>query len=353
MEAKSRGTRFIPLETPSRTGHSARDPFLPRLLKKLARRAGATVLVEPKYGFAGQITFKNGVRRYFRNTCLDLNPLGATEIAKDKAYADFFLRNMGYRTVGGKTFFSPDWCRAIGSRKNPKAAAAYAKKIGFPVYVKPNSLSQGELVCKAYAAREFKQAVAAIIKKDRVFLVQRPTQGRDARIVVLDGSVISAYERFPLSVEGDGKSTILSLLKKRQKEFERQGRDTRINFRDFRIANRLRRLKLRPQSVPAKGAEVVLLDNANLSTGGRAVDVTAALHPSFKKLAVRATADMGLRLCGVDILTEGDIHKPCRAYRILEINAAPGLDHYASYGPAQKKLVENMYLRVLRAMRKS
>jgi D-alanine-D-alanine ligase-like ATP-grasp enzyme len=36
------------------------------------------------------------------------------------------------------------------------------------------------------------------------------------------------------------------------------------------------------------------------------------------------------------------------AYFILEINAAPGLDHYAKIGEAQKKIVEGLYLEVLK-----
>jgi len=38
------------------------------------------------------------------------------------------------------------------------------------------------------------------------------------------------------------------------------------------------------------------------------------------------------------------------AYWIIEINAAPGLDHYATIGKAQQKIVENLYLEVLKVM---
>jgi hypothetical protein len=34
----------------------------------------------------------------------------------------------------------------------------------------------------------------------------------------------------------------------------------------------------------------------------------------------------------------------------LEINAAPGLDHYAQTGKKQEKIVENLYLQVLKSM---
>jgi D-alanine-D-alanine ligase-like ATP-grasp enzyme len=62
------------------------------------------------------------------------------------------------------------------------------------------------------------------------------------------------------------------------------------------------------------------------------VDVTDKVHPAFRDLAVKLTRDMGLRLCGVDLMIDGDVGQKPNAYWILEINAAPGLDHYAKIG---------------------
>ena len=98
-----------------------------------------------------------------------------------------------------------------------------------------------------------------------------------------------------------------------------------------------------------KGQKLNLLDNANLSTGGESEDVTDCIHSSFKKMAIALTKDMGLRLCGVDILVQGDITKQqTDTYWIIEINAAPGLDHYSKMGKTQEKIVEDLYLKVLK-----
>ena len=64
---------------------------------------------------------------------------------------------------------------------------------------------------------------------------------------------------------------------------------------------------------------------------------------------------MGLRISGVDIMvTEGDITRDPRKckYYIIEINSAPGLDHYVTTGKKQEKIVEAMYLEILRALGK-
>ena len=329
-----------------------KQAFATPILAQLARKFGIEIVVEPQYGYAGQIILADKTNRYFRGSNFDLNPLGASEIAKDKTYAAFFLQKLGYPIIEGESFFSPVWCETIKSRRNIEAAYRYAKKIGFPVIVKPNGLSQGSGVEKIYTRRDFFRAVKAICKKDKVFLVQREAKGRDYRIVVLDNEIISAYERIPLNVIGDGKRTIAQLLKKKQREFIAANRDTRIKLGDPRIRNKLKAQKLSLRSVLKKDQQIFLLDNANLSTGGDAVDVTKNLHPDFKKLAVKLTKDMGLRLCGVDIMVDGSIIEPSKKYWILEVNAAPGLDHYVKTGKAQQKIVEEMYLRVLKSLSK-
>jgi D-alanine-D-alanine ligase-like ATP-grasp enzyme len=140
------------------------------------------------------------------------------------------------------------------------------------------------------------------------------------------------------------------LLQRKQKRFIAEGRDTRIRIGDERINQKLARQKLTWASVPPRGEPVYLLENANLSSGGEAHDVTEDIHPAYATLAIRLAKDMGLRLCGVDLMVDGDISEKPGRFVVLEINAAPGLDHYAQAGKAQEKIVERMYLKVLRAM---
>lgn len=322
------------------------------LFQKIAPHISAVVLMEPEWNCVGQITYRNGRRRYFRYSSLDINPLGSSEISKDKDYANFFMKSMGYPIVLGKKFYSTPWCRAIGSRQNIDAAYRYAKSLKFPVFVKPNSGSQGVGVSKVYTRRQFYSAIKFIFTRDKVALVQKPVFGKDYRVVVLDNQIISAYERIPLNVIGDGVSTIKKLLAKKQKQFIVSGRDTKIKITDFRIAECLKHQKLTMKSVIPQGQQVFLLDNANLSCGGDSIDVTDSVHPEFKKIAIQLTKDMGLRLCGADFIIEGSISQKPHIYWILEVNSAPGLDHYVTTGRKQQKIVENLYLKILRAMEK-
>ena len=324
-------------------------------MAKLAPKAGARVVIEPEWGIAAQIIYKNGIVRSLRYLSLDLNHTASSDIAKDKDYAKFFMKKRGYPVAEGKTIFSDSWAKAIGGKRTISNADKFAKKLGYPLIVKPNSKSQGVDVMLIWNKKELISALRKVFKGDRVAIIERYMPGHDYRIVVLDKDIISAYERLPLSATGDGKNSIINLLKKKQKLFKKNNRDTRINFSDPRIKMKLRRQGFSLNTILPKNKKVYLLDNANLSTGGDSVDVTSAIHSGFYKIATNLTRDMGLRIAGVDIMVrKGDITKDPKncSYYIIEINAAPGLDHYVTTGAKQRKIVEAMYLKVLKALGK-
>ena len=332
-----------------------KHPYLTNLVKKLAPRIGARVVVEPEWGVVSQIIYKNGVVRSIRMYSLDLNHIASADIAKDKGYSRFFMEKSGYPVAPGFTVLSNSWAKTIKSKKDTAFGIRCVEKIGYPLVAKPNSKSQGVDVSVVWNRKELVSALHKIFKGDRMAVVEKYLPGHDYRVVVLDNEIISAYERVALSVVGDGKNSIISLLKLKQKQFVISGRDTKINFKDIRIKDKLAKQGLNFKSVIKKGEKIYLLDNANLSTGGDSFDVTSTIHPSFKKISINLTRDMGLRISGVDIMvTSGNITqnlKDC-SYFIIEINAAPGLDHYVTTGNKQRKIVEAMYLKVLKALGK-
>lgn len=327
--------------------------FLEKILRKIAPKIGAKVISEPKWGIVCQVTFKNGVKKYSRFNSIDVNTLGSSEIAKDKDYATFFMKKMGYPTIEGKAFCSPSWAKTIGSKDTLHIAYKYANKLGFPVIVKPNSGSQGTDVSLIYNKEEFYESINKVFENDRMALVQKYIQGKDYRMVVLEDDIISVYERIPLSIIGDGKSTINKLLHKKIIKFKKEKRFINIEASDIRIKKKLKHQNMSFTFIPKNKQKVYLLDNANLSSGGDAVDMTSKINSSFKKLVIKLTKDMGLKLAGVDVIIEkGDITQRPIKYKIIEINSAPGLDHYVTTGKKQQKIVEDMYLKILKSMQR-
>ncbi|QIR39907.1 cyanophycin synthetase [Tolypothrix sp. PCC 7910] len=322
-----------------------KTPFVVTIIQKVVEQIGAVLVLDPECKYVGHITFKNGKKTVFRSTHFNINGFGAAELAKDKGSSSFFLNHFGYKVPEGKTFFDEKLCKQIDTLRNIDDGFNYAKYLGLPVIVKPLNLSQGRLVTKVYNKREYYQVAKKILQITPGFIVERFHVGNDYRIVVLDQEVMIAYQRIPLFIVGDGESNILELLHQKKAILNQNYRKI-IDFEDFRIAQKLKRQKLTFDSVLPQGNIVYLLDNANLSSGGDAIDVSDSIHPDFKKLAINIAKDMSLRLAGVDIITS-DITMPMADYTIIEVNGSPGLLNYASLGELQTRRVENLYLKVL------
>lgn len=319
--------------------------LLCKMIKEIAPEIGAKLYLEPEWNTVGQIRFKNGINKYFRYNTLDINTKGSSEIAADKDYTNFFLKSLGYPIVpGSKAFYSDEWADTIGSKERRITDAyRHAKKLGFPVIVKPNSGSQGNNVVFVNNKVEFYHSVNKIFEKDRIVLVQKIVKGKDYRIVVLDNKIIAAYQRIPLNVVGDGKSNLKDLFEIKMNHLEKCGRKRKLDIDDDRIVLTLKHKKIDKKFVPQKDQVVSLLCNANLSTGGDVLDVTDNIDPFFKKIAINITKDMGLRLCGVDLMIDGDISQKTNKYTVIEINSNPSFLNYFSIGDMQKRRIREMY----------
>src|SRR3989344_2732129 len=329
------------------------QPLLASLFLKIGKKLNVKVFIEEEYGVVGKISYSNGINRYFRGTTLDINTMGSSEIARDKDYSKIFMREMVYPVIPWKKFYSISFAAKIKSKQTIERAWKFGKKMGLPVFLKPNSKSQGTGVTKVYTKTDFFKVFKEISYIDNVILVEQPVIGKDYRVVVLDKKIISAYERIPLTIVGDNKSTIRALLKKKQSDFKKSGRDRTFNINDKRLKMILFRKKVTFNSILLKNESLRLLDNANLSTGGTSIDVTEKIHPFFKDVAIKLTKHMGLRLCGVDLIIDGDISTlPTKKWYVIEINSAPGLDHYTSLGKKQRNIVESLYTKVFKAMGK-
>jgi cyanophycin synthetase len=165
-------------------------------------------------------------------------------------------------------------------------------------------------------------------------LVEKFLPGHDYRLLVVGDKLVAAARREPPLVVGDGKHTVRQLVDLVNAD-PRRGEGhatslTKIRFDDIAIG-RLHAQDLEPESVPAKGRRVILRNNANLSTGGTATDVTDEVHPEVKARVIAAAQMVGVDICGVDVVCES-LSRPLEDQNggIVELNAAPGLRMHIS-----------------------
>lgn len=313
--------------------------------------------VEPDYGYVTRISYKDGGHRITYGNDLGLNTGSACELAKDKGHTKFMLRTIGVETPEGREFLLPWWADKISKsvhyqhktdiRTTDEADRYLREGFGYPAYTKPVSGSKGADVLKVYTPDDLSSAFDLFAEKRvKVAIVEKPVDMPDYRIVVLDGELISAYERVPLAVTGTGEHTITELLNSLQQRYVKEGRDTVLMPDDPQILKHLVAQGLHIGSVVPKDQSLTLLPVSNLSKGGRSVEISDRISQRWVDLTAYVARSFNLRLIGLDLACE-DITQPDSAYSVLEVNAAPGLDHYALSGDAQQQLVDRLYTKVL------
>ena len=203
----------------------------------------------------------------------------AESIAQDKELTKRLLEAAGVPVPKG---------RPVTDAEDAWAAAC---ELGGPVVIKPRDGNQGKGVAANIESRE--QVLAAYAAAREIssdVMVEQYLPGSDFRLLVIGDRLVAAARREPPHVIGDGEHSIRELVEQVNSDPRRSDGHatslTKIRLDDIALAT-LAKQGFDADSVPRKGARVVLRNNANLSTGGTATDVTDDVH---QELAARAVA---------------------------------------------------------------
>lgn len=265
----------------------------------------------------------------------------AEDIVQDKDLTRRLLNEVGLPVPQGRPVTSAD------------DAWAAANEIGLPVVVKPRDGNQGRGVAlNLYTREQIATAYDAAFAESDSVLVEQFAEGEDYRVLVIGRELIAASRRHPAHVIGDGEHTIQELIAEKNRD-PRRAADHAAALSKIRIdavaMAVLAEQDVTPDSIPEKGRMILIRRNANLSTGGTAVDCTAEVHPTICAAAVEAAQTVGLDICGIDMIAP-DITQPLspRNGVIIELNARPGLRMhlYPSEGeprPVGKAVIDTMF----------
>jgi cyanophycin synthetase len=254
---------------------------------------------------------------------MDITSAISESIAQDKELTKKLLAAAGVPVPLGRAVTSPE------------DAWAAACEIGLPVVVKPRDGNQGKGVTVNITTREaLEKAYATATEFRDDILVERYMPGNDFRLLVVGNKLVAAARRDPPKVVGDGEHTIAELVAQVNLD-PRRGSGHSTSLTKIRIDDIahvcLANQGFKADDIPAKGQRVNLRNNANLSTGGSATDVTDDVHPDVAARAVAAAHMVGLDICGVDLVADS-ILRPIEEVGggIVEVNAAPGLRMHLS-----------------------
>ena len=263
---------------------------------------------------------------------MDITSAISEAIAQDKELTKKLLAAAGVPVPQGR------------SVSDPEDAWAAACEIGLPVVVKPKDGNQGKGVTVNITTQEHLVKAFATAKEFREdILVERYMPGNDFRLLVVGDKLVAAARRDPPKVVGDGEHTIAELVAQVNLD-PRRGSGHSTSLTKIRIDDIahvcLANQGFKADDIPALGQRVNLRNNANLSTGGSATDVTDDVHPDVAARAVAAAHMVGLDVCGVDVVCDS-ILRPIEEQGggVVEVNAAPGLRMHLSPSFGQGRAV--------------
>lgn len=204
-----------------------------------------------------------------------------------------------------------------------------ARRIGWPLVIKPSDCDRGEGVTVAiHDERKLHQAFDEAVNKSpsKQVLVEREVPGVCHRIFIAQGRLLYAVKRLPKSVFGDGQSTVSELIRKANAAEQHKAPWLRSEAypADAAAVTAIESAGFSLESVPANGVRVPLRDIESTRWGGFDENVTDIIHPANLDISIRAAELFRLDVVGVDIISE-DIRRPWyeNGAIINEVNFAP------------------------------
>lgn len=215
------------------------------------------------------------------------------------------------------------------------ASAAFLAEHG-RIVVKPQDGAHGQGVSVNVTTQAHMHHAIATAKehsKTDTVLLQEMIDGKDLRVLVIDGNAVAAVYRIPPSVVGDGTSTVRQLIDGENATNSDRGEvayTSRLNKIDTDAA--IRYLGNDSESIPGSGVSVQVVGTANIGTGGEAHECFSELPEVLIQHAIDAATAARAFICGVDFIYDAETGK----YALIELNSSPsfGLHAHPSTGNA-------------------
>lgn len=210
------------------------------------------------------------------------------------------------------------------------------------VVVKPASGEQGRgISVDVRTPGELRAAVGAADRVGGPVLLEEYVEGVDLRIVVIGHEAVAAAVRKPARVVGDGRKTVLQLIKKQSRRREAATAGESEIPLDAETERCVKESGHTLDSVPPAGEKIRVRKTANLHTGGTIHDVTEEIHPDLAAAAEEAARVLDIPVAGVDLMVP-DITRA--DHWIIEVNERPGLANHEPQ-PTAERFVDLLFPR--------
>lgn len=319
-----------------------------RLLQATAERLG--VAVEDKsaeWGRDALVLTHGGVERVVLLGRVDASlSYLAYQLTVDKWVTKRRLADFGVPTPDGVRFrFDPDDPTAA-DRDALLAAWPPALGAGDPWVCKPQFGEYGCAVGMNLRAPEHVLHHLALHGREHAdWVLERQIAGKDVRIHAIGGELVAACVREPALVTADGVRSVRDLAAAHDEAVRKNNPDNRLIIDDETMAV-LAAQGLALEDRPPAGTRVALKLTANMAKGGRAVDLTDALHPSFRDWVGKTAKAFGLEVFSLDVICSDPAAPADEGAVVLEVNAEPDWLHH-TFSDGRRHDMAAIYLRFL------
>jgi len=178
-----------------------------------------------------------------------------------------------------------------------------------PIVVKPCTQWGARGVSTGITApHELKAALRRARQFEPEILLEKMVPGDDHRLVFIDYRFVCALQRRPAHIIGNGRDTIRSLIRARNRSAALTDAVNRIPL-DRETARFLLAGGLSLAHVPEAGCRVTVRRTANYHTGGSVHDITELVDPTLIDLGHAIVTAARLPVAGIDVLhTQDGLH---------------------------------------------
>lgn len=245
----------------------------------------------------------------------------ATETSKDSyiTYRIMESKNICRQVLAEHGFCIP---RGMAFQNLDEGLEAYEKFAKKKLVIKPTFENHGIGISfiEPGDKNAYEKALKLALSYGGSAVLEEFVSGNEYRFLVLDYKLASIVQRIPANVTGDGKHTIGQLIDIKNADASAYKFFETYYIRKGEVERQhLKSKQLTFKSIPPKGERVFLRTNSNIGTGGDAIEVSDKIPDHFKRVAQQAAKAVKARICGVDMLINGN------DYAIIELNFNPAL----------------------------
>ncbi len=267
-----------------------------QLLTEQALARGIQVSVVDKKANILRLTQQERAQLVVSGSGTDLNPQALTTVLTHKVAAKQIMAEHGAQVPASQTYHSANQLIDDYDR--------FVSEGG--IVLKATDQDHKVVAFRIMPKRElFEQVVRQLFEQTQTVMAEELVVASSYRFLVIGGRVKAIVERIPANIVGDGRSTVQTLLDRKN---ARPLRGTAFTYPQSAVKlgtverYRLDSYHLDLDSVVGRGTQILLREDATFGNGSDVLDATTDMHASYVQAVEKLVADLHLNVAGVDVM---------------------------------------------------